>query len=180
MKNLLPSSPQKAKAYLIAIGGLIAIVIAAVYLTKTFGSIGKVLRGFTDGLGLTDSEETKAFNAAVSKAKEDAAKVGSPWNVNFYKQAPEGARLLTVSSADNLAKQLWDAHGFFDDNEAAAVGAIKELKAKSQLSFLCERFMMKYKQDLFTWLTKWLTPYIGTPDEELKIITDYVNSLPNY
>lgn len=180
MNNILPGSTAKAKAYLIMIGGLIAIAIAAVYLTKTFGGIGKALRGLTDGLGLTDSEETKQFNEAVSKAKEDSAKAGSPWNVNFYKQAPAGAKLLTVSSADALARQLWNAQGLFNDDEAAAVNAFKQLSAKSQVSFLCERFSILYGKDLFTWLTKWMQSYIGGADPELKYITDYVNSLPNY
>lgn len=180
MNNPLPGSPAKAKAYLIMIGGLIAIVIAAVYLTKTFGGIGKALRSATDALGITDSEETKAFNQAVSQAKIDASKLGSPWNANFYKQAPKGAKLLTVASADQLARQLWDANGLFNDSESQAVDAIKQLSAKSQVSFLSERFSLLYKKDLFTWLTQWLTPYIGQADPELKMITDYVNSLPNY
>ena len=176
----LSGSPAKAKGTLILIGGIVAIVILAVYLTKTFGGIGKAFRGITDGLGITDSEETAKFKEEVAKAEKAAATAGSPWNANFYKSAPAGSLLLTVAVADKLAAQIWNATGFIFTDAEEILDAIKQCRTKSQVSFLSERFSIKYNKDLYAWMTRQLVLITGQTDPILNNISNYVNSLSDF
>jgi hypothetical protein len=171
--------PENAKALVMLIAGLAAVVILVVYINKTFGGIGKLFSGITDGLGLTDSAATAATKAAVANAKQQANNIASPWSPQFYKNAPPGAMLLTQSSADALAAQIWDSTGIFTSDIEQVFGAIKQLSAQSQLSFIADRFNALYNQDLFSWITLQYTK-MGTPDPELQNIIDYVNSLSKY
>lgn len=171
--------PETAKAMVILIAGLAAVVILIVYINKTFGGIGKVFSSITDALGITDSTVTAANKAAVASAKAQAATVSSPWSPQFYKNAPAGARLLTQDATDTLAGQIWDSVGIFSTDIASVVAAIKQLDAQSQVSYLADRFNTLYSKDLLSWLTLQYTK-MGTPDPDLQTVLDYVNNLSKY
>lgn len=171
--------PENAKALVILIAGLVAVVVIVVFISKTFGGLKSFFGSITDGLGLTDSPERAQQKQAVANAETASASVGSPWSPQFYKNAPSGASLMTQASADALAGQIWDSVGIFSTDIQEAYAAIKQLHAKSQISFLADRFNTLYNKDLFSWLTLQYTK-MGTPDPVLSQIINYVNGLSNY
>ena len=171
--------PDNAKALVILIGGLAAVVILIMIINKTFGGISNLLGKFSEALGISDSPEQAATKKVVADATAASANVGSAWSPQFYKNAPTGAALTTQAFADNLAAQVWDSVGIFTRDIEEAYGAIKQLHTKSQVSFLCDRFQTLYHKDLFSWLTLMFTK-MGYPDPTLQQIATYVNGLPNY
>lgn len=173
--------PENSKALVYLIGGLVAIVILAVYINKTFGGLGKMFSSIGVALHLIDSPEAAAVKQTVADAKATSASTASPWSPQFYKSAPSGARLLTQSAADQLAGQIWDSVGFWTGwNIDEVVAAFKQLTAKSQVSYLADRFNSLYNKDLLTWLTIQYTAPIGGIDPGLQTVINYVNQLPNY
>lgn len=171
--------PDNAKALVILIAGLAAVVILIVIINKTFGGLKMFFGGITDALGITDSPERAATKQAVANATAASANVGSPWSPQFYKNAPTGAALMTQASADKLAAQIWNSVGIFSTSIEDAYAAIKQLHAKSQVSFLADRFNALYQKDLFSWLNLMFTK-MGSPDPVLQQIVNYVNGLSNY
>jgi hypothetical protein len=171
--------PENAKAMVILLGGVVVIVLLVVFVNKTFGGLKNFFGSITDGLGITDSPERAAAKQAVSNATAASANVGSPWSPQFYKNAPAGASLITQAGADNLAAQIWDSVGIFSADIQEAYGAFKQLHAKSQVSFLADRFYQNYQKDLFSWLTLQYTK-MGSPDPVLQQISNYVDGLSNY
>ena len=170
---------EKAKAIVILVAGLVAVVVILVFISKTFGGISNFLKGITNALGITDDPATAANKTAVANAKQQAASVNSAWSPQYYKNAPDGAALMTQASADSLASQIWNSTGIFSTDIEQVYGAIKQLSAKSQVSFLADRFNALYNQDLLSWITLQYTK-MGVPDPVLSQILDYVNGLSNY
>ncbi len=171
--------PENAKAIVILIAGLAAVVIVIVFVNKTFGGLKNFFGSITDGLGITDSPERAATKQAVANATASSANVASPWSPQYYKNAPAGAALITQASADKLAAQIWDSVGIFTTDIEEAYAAFKQLRAKSQVSFLADRFNALYQKDLFSWLTLQYTK-MGSPDPVLAQISGYVDGLSNY
>lgn len=171
--------PENAKAIIILVAGLVAVVLLVIYIQKTFGGIANFFSNITNGLGITDSPQVAATKQAVANATAQSATTTSPWSPAFYQNAPEGATLVTQSAADQIAGQIWDSTGIFTTDINQVLGAIKELDTQSQVSFVAYRFNVLYNNDLLTWITLQYTK-MGTPDPNLAIIVDYVNSLPQY
>lgn len=167
---------EKAKGLstvLIVVVGLILAVIL-------FGKLIKFGEGFLEGLGLKDSKEEKANKDDIDRKVNQANAKGnnSPWSPKFYKAAPSGTKIPTQSTADSLAKQLWESVGYIVDTPNKGAGAIKQCSTKAGVSFVADRFQVKYKLDLLTWLqSKYDT------DEQREVLADmlrYVENLPNY
>lgn len=145
------------------------IIIAALILHKTFKGTDSILQG----LGLEDSPEEKAVNANLNKSVSDAK--GSPWWTSKYYKTMSGS-LVKAAPADALAKTIYDSVGYIYDSPEEAVGAIKQLKNKMQISFLVERFYGLYKKDLLSFLTE---HYDTTSQKKFLIdIINYVSKLP--
>lgn len=120
-------------------------------------------------------------NPDTEKLDKEAEDPDSFWNPNFYKAGPAGTLLLKVATADDLAKQIYDAIGLFDDDEEAVIAVFKSLRTQSQASFLAERFSLIYHADLLTWLRgSGYWPKDRLSDADVKQITDYVTKLPKY
>jgi hypothetical protein len=148
--------------------------------------LGKKLLGMFDGLGeslgIKDNENDRRVNKIIQTIS-----VTSPWSPAFYKSAPPGTNIKTVSFIDSIAKLVWTSFTTFglnfslgNDDEAQCIGAFKRLKSKAQVSFLVERFYYLYKQDLLPYLQGGTWPQDRLSNDELTIITDYVASLPKY
>src|SRR5205807_2146950 len=103
-------------------------------------------------LGIEDTPEDIANKAAIASAQTGAQTVSSPWSPQFYKSSPDGSVLIYTSTAQKLAKQIWDSVGVFTDDSVSGLAAFKQLKTQSQVSFLCDIFNKQYGEDLFTWL----------------------------
>jgi hypothetical protein len=150
--------------FLLITGGAIFVVY------KVFGGI----KGLFDSLGLSSSPE----DISVINTAQDP---GTPWSPTFYKTLQAQGKnvwLLTQASADLLAKQIYTSTGAFSDNWPQAFGAIKQCKYKTQISFLCERFKIKYNADLITWLPGGIWPADRFSNAEVSQAIEYVKKLP--
>lgn len=107
----------------------------------------------------------------------------NPFSASFYKYGGTGTKLLTVAAADQYAARLYNAMGYVYDDEAAVFSVFRSLKTKSQVSFLCERFRIKYGVDLLEFLKRGKNQFnaaSGLNNDELATIINIVNKLPNY
>lgn len=134
----------------------------------------KAFKGLFESLGLSSSEaDINVINTAQDP--------GSPWSPNYYKalQAQgKNVMLFSVASIDNLAKQIYTSTGYVTDNWPQAFGAIKQCKYKTQISFLAERFKIKYNADLITWLPGGIWPADRFSNDEVNQAIEYVKKLP--
>ena len=134
----------------------------------------KFFQGILQDLGLTDSPADTNVNTTAQDP-------GSPWSPNFYKTLQAQGKnvwILTQASADLLAKQIYQSTGPISDNWPQAFGAIKQCKYKTQISFLCERFKIKYNADLITWLPGGIWPADRFSNAEVVQAIEYVKKLP--
>ena len=150
--------------FLLITGGAVFIAY------KAFGAF----KGLFESLGLSSSEA----DISVTQTQQDP---GSPWSPNYYKTLQKQGKnimLLTQSSADLLAQQIYNSVHFYGDNWAQAFGAIKQCKYKTQISFLAERFKIKYNADLITWLPGTIWPNDRFSNTEVNQAIEYVKKLP--
>lgn len=141
------------------------VAIAAVVLG---GGYFLILRPIFQKIGLI---ETKADRQRAEQEKELGIGASSPFNPNFYKSAPAGAPLVTRATAESLARQMYDAIGTLTDDENAIYGALRTLKAKTQLSFVADVFAQKYNADLYQYLRR------NLDDDEMDVVNNIANSL---
>ena len=134
----------------------------------------KFLKGILENLGLSQSQSDINVNTAQTNPN-------SPWSPLYYKTAQRqghSVMLYTVASTDLLCKQIYESVGWFTDNWSQAFGAIKQCKYKTQISFLCERFKIKYNADLITWLPGSYYPNDRFSNDEVNQAIQYVSNLP--
>lgn len=140
-----------------------------------------VLKPILEKLGLKKSAEEKAL--------EDINYIppaGNVWAGSAYKQVP-GALLLTSSVAKKYAKQIYDAFGFFGDDEAVIFGIFRSLKTQSQVAWLAKAFKELYGTELLTFLQKgsktsqiWRPASSGLNADEMNTILAIIKSKPKY
>ena len=151
---------------LLIIGG-----IAVLY----FGLINPLLKK----IGLKKSESDKNVDDFEKLPNAD-----NPFSPVFLRKIKPGTKikLITQANKEIYAKKIYNALGYFTDNEAEVLGVFKNLKTQTQVSDLATYFQIKYNQDLFTFLKKGkgIMPEAGLNSEELSQIISLVNSLPKY
>lgn len=133
----------------------------------------KVIKPLLQKLGIQKSE-------AEINIEQESIDPGSPFNVNFWKQAPAGAKLLKVADAQKYAKDIWDSVGWFYDDFEKVYSIFKQLRFQSQVSFLADTFQQQYKKDLLAWLEGDLWPSDRYSTDQVELIRKYVKNLPKY
>jgi len=110
--------------------------------------IGKktLLDPLLETLHLKDSKDTKTV---------DASSKNLWWSANYFKT--HGGALYTQSVIHKIAETIYDAKGHIYDDEVAAVGAIRNIATKTQISQLAETFNTMYQKDLFDYLNSFLS-----------------------
>lgn len=136
--------------------------VALVY----FGLLNPVLKF----LGIKESTETRELETA-------SVSPNSFWNPNFW-SLQEGATILRVAVAEQLAKDIWDAFGAFNDCEECVIGVFKTLRFQTQASFLAFTFQRMYGQDLLTFLRGGSWPQDRLSDADVSEINRFINNLP--
>ena len=97
------------------------------------------------------------------------------WNYNeFLAKAPGGHALLTQSGAAAYVDDLWNATGYFNDDEQAIYGVFRAMKTQSQIAALSKRFNQLKGQDLYSYLKNYLN------DEELLTVKKIIDQKPKY
>lgn len=132
-------------------------------------------------LGITKSNADRIRNRELENAN-------SPFKTTYwqkYYQYPgkTTGKKLTQQRFNEMAKNiiiLYNAFGYFTDNEDEITGVFYNLKSKSEVSIFSYMFENSYKKDLLTYLGKGkdLMPQNGLGDDDISIIIKYVNSLP--
>ena len=143
--------------------GIVAIgVLAGLY----FG----IIRPITNKVGLTKTKGER-------KGERDEEKLSKKQLLSPYlfQKYPE-LKSMTKGEADLLAYQIHKGDGYWDD-EALAVGSIKQVGTKVNLSYLADRFQALYNSDLHAFL-------VGTgavdylEEEHWSDIENYIKKLP--
>jgi hypothetical protein len=150
------------------------LIYAGIAAIGYFGVIRPILKK----VGIVKSaEDILVINQGNTPNKDN------PFSSAFYKYGPAGTKLLTVATADQYAKRIYDAMGYISDDEAAVYSVFRSLSTQSQVSFLAERFRIKYGVDLLQFLKNGKNQYnyaSGLNSDELSIIINIVNKLPKY
>lgn len=92
----------------------------------------------------------------------------------FLATYPAGTLLLTSASAAQYVDELWNATGYFNDDEEEIYGVFRKLKTKSQVAFLAKKFNDIKGQDLYAYLKNYLN------NEELLTIKKIIDPKPKY
>jgi hypothetical protein len=109
---------------------------------------------------------------------------GNPFSPVYYQSFGSGTLLLTRSTAEAYAKQIFDAFNMgFGENFPKIFGVFRLLRTKSQVSFLADVFQQKYTKSLLDTLHNGTSRFMGFPWEglsgdELAQIISYVDTLP--
>lgn len=129
---------------------------------------------------------TKSSTDRMIEAQGNLPNNQNPFSPLFYQTAEarrNGALLLYTSTADQLAKRIYDALGVFTDDESAIYSVFRQLKTQSQVSFLSDKFQQRYRVDLLDYLKRGynpINPASGLNADELRTVIDIVNTLPKY
>ena len=85
-------------------------------------------------------------------------------------------KVMTDKHARDLAAEIYEAYGLFNDDESQVEAVFKNLKDKLQVSQLADAFYQKYKKrDMYAYLKSFLDA-----DEMEKYVHQFVQGLPNY
>ena len=121
-------------------------------------------------VGIIPSQESKAETQNL-QALENA----SVWDYNkFLSSLPGGALLLTQAGAAAYVNDLWNATGYFNDDEEAIYGVFRAMRTQSQISALAKRFNQLKNQDLYSYLRNYLN------DNEMLTVKKIIDQKPKY
>lgn len=145
------------------------------------GAYFLIIKPILQKLGIQQSPEEKELERLDTvKPSENV------WSGAGYK-FPAGALLLKNDVASKYAKQIYDAFGFFGDDEAVILGIFRALKTQSQVAWLAKVFKEKYKTDLLTFLQKgsfsaqiYRPTSSGLNASEMQQILNIIKSKPKY
>lgn len=118
------------------------------------GTIGYflVIKPLLESLNLMDTREEKDAEKLKTNTEKSGFK-SDYWNPNFTASKPGyKVMLLTESSVRSLVEKLWNASGAFNDDEEAIYAVFRQLRYKTQVSYLALWFNRIKKKDLYTWL----------------------------
>lgn len=121
-------------------------------------------------LGLKQSEETiNLDNEAVNPL--------SFWSPNFWRTV-SGAKILTSAAVENMATDIYNSFGLFNDCEECVISIFKQLNYKTQVSYLSDYFYKKYGFDLLSFLRGGNYPQDRLSDKDVNDINIFLSKLP--
>ena len=149
--------------------GQLIIGLVVVYFGYT-----KVIKPILESVGLQKSDEELEIEKQTSNP-------GSAWNPNYWRKG--GATLIREADVQRFVNTIWNAPGYLFDDFDAVLGVFKQLKTKSQVSFLADKFNQMKGKDLLNWLQggdalSW--PADRFSAEQVNQLIKYVNGLKNY
>lgn len=133
-----------------------------------------VLRPILQKLGVQNTQaDITVFN------QQNLPNSINPFSPVYYTTI-SGAKLYTRSYTDQIAKQIYDALGYFSDDEASVIAVFRTIQHKTQVSWLAYVFQKNYKTDLFDFMKngKGFLPQAGLSSADLNEIITIVNRLP--
>jgi hypothetical protein len=164
---------QTSKGVVIVLWGIVIVVLAIIL----FGKAMNLGNGIFEFFGLKDDSAEAADTSGIRKDVSANQQAGnnSAWSPGYYKLYP-GATLITVASAQMLAKRIYDSVGYIYDTPSQALSAIKQINSKVKFSFMSEQFTKAHQLDLLSWMEQKFDT-----KEQKRIFAealDYVSGLP--
>lgn len=141
------------------------VLIAGVVLS--FDVIKKLL----EGIGIWKTADTKGLDQAATDPS-------SWWNPSYYQQFSSYTYTINTTQAQDYAKRIYDAFGFFNDCEECVKSVFYELRTKSNVSFLSKVFQDRYGQALLPFLRGGIWPQDRLSDADVAEINNYISKLP--
>lgn len=167
--------------------GLVAQVSKRPILTTLFvGGVGYFLYNkFKKAL-----EEARAESRTSSADTTGSATSNvSPFNYaafnNYWKSGnrlPKGYKVFNDASARLLANNIYDAIGYFGDDDDKIKAQFKACNSKIKVAQVSEAFTKMHSRDLLTYIRDGvgISPAAGMSDNTFQEVLKYVNSLPVY
>jgi hypothetical protein len=132
----------------------------------------KILKPVSETFGLSKSDEEK-------NVEKEITTINSPWNPRYWRTG-QSQKIITTEQVNKFINTIWNAPGYFYDDFDAVLGVFKQLKYKSQVSYLAEKFYQQKGKDLLSWLQgggalSW--PADRFSSEQVNQLIKYVNTL---
>ena len=134
-----------------------------------------LLTPLLETFGLKDSKSDRELEKLKGQVESRPA-LSDYWKPTFFQSAPVGytALILTQAYAESLARRLYTATGIFNDEETKIYAVFRELKYRTQVSYLAYTVNRLYQKDLYSWLDKDVLN-----DNEFPIVLQITEKLPN-
>jgi hypothetical protein len=118
-------------------------------------------------LGIIKSDQAAANDAQLLP--------GTPFSPTFWDEYKGKKLLLTEGAADAYAQDIYNSvHALWFNEPSVFISIMQSMKTKTQVSFLCFRFALRYGKSLLSYLSEYLTP------SQIAVGTAIANALPNY
>ena len=123
------------------------------------------------GIYIFGSKVLEALGLKDSAADTQATQLGNKkyWDPGYGEGAKHG---LTSASGYNLSEIIYNAIGYFTDDESAIIGVFRALNYQTQVSSLSYWYQKKYNKDLYNHL------YTNLTSEEMLQIKQIIDKLP--
>lgn len=141
------------------------------------------IRPILNKLGIIKTAQDIAQTQAITNALSSST--NNPFSPNYWKEISKRKGKIKVwntSSNQTRSKQIYDAMGYFSDDEPMINKVFKEIPSKAHLSYLAEYFAKLYRMDLFSFLKqgKGQLAQAGLNNDELETILNIVAQKPDY
>jgi len=143
-------------------------------LVVVYFGYNKIIKPILENIGLQKSDEELEIERQTSNPQ-------SAWNPNYWRKG--GATLIREADVRKYINTIWNAPGYLSDDFDAVLGVFKQLKTKSQVSYLSHKFNEIKGKDLLNWLQgggalSW--PADRFSAEQVNQLIKYVSGLKNY
>jgi hypothetical protein len=139
-----------------------------------------VIRPILKKLGIQQTVEEAEATKAVQKI-ENTPNINNPFSPVYWKKfVGLKVQLFNKDTTDRFVDRIYNAMGFFSDDESAIFSVFSQMKYKTQVSWISDHFNRRYKIDLFNFLKqgKGSLPQAGLNELELQKIIKIVEALP--
>jgi hypothetical protein len=157
--KFLSETPSWAKGIIAvaALGGIAYVVI------KSKGAIKNIV----------NPEPTKKFDIGNPKSNPFQFSGFLQYADSVAKDIAKAPR-LTYASVSGKVDQIYNAKGFFNDDESTILVAFRDLRNKIQVAQVAQGFSLRYSKDLYQFLRDMLS------DSEMNEVLDIINAKPDY
>ena len=154
--------------------------------TLLVGGVGYFL--YTKFKKVIDEAKAASRASSADTTGSDTSNV-SPFNYaafnNYWKSGnrlPKGYKVFTDASARLLANNIFDAIGYFGDDDDKIKAQFKACNSKVKVAQVSEAFTKMHSRDLITYIRDGVgvSPAAGMSDDTFQEVLKYVNSLPTY
>lgn len=175
---------SKTKEIVQAVIPIVIVIVAAIVLYKLVdqfgGGVSGAVKSLGQTLGLSPSDEAAAAQQSIDTIVNRLNNAGYDdyFNPGFYKTTKQ--TLKTGASIDSMAAQVYNAIGWFLDDQASIVTAFKDCENQSQVSQMADSFQRQFNgKDLLTYLNSTLSGSTSSDNDKIafQTILNYTESL---